>query len=96
MGDFLFTAEYVHKDFKIVRYYILEETKDGYSTVTREGNPVTFPNTITKIAFSENDAILLLINSYSNKIDEAPHCSNELMFIQRQMQNAFERKYYYV
>jgi len=82
MADFLFTAKYVDEDFKIVRYYILEETDDMYLTVTREGEAITFPNIITQIAFTELDAILALINSYSNSL-----------FKQRQMQNVYDRKY---
>ena len=93
MDNFLFTAEFINDDFRITRYYILEETKDRFKTVTREGTSVTFTNEITQIAFSEKDAILILINNYNRKMDNAPSYQVELLYQQRKVQRIYHEKY---
>jgi len=94
MSEFLYTAKFIQDNFIITKYYIVDVTKDRYLTVTRDGTTVIFQNDLLKIAFSEKDAILLLINSYNSKIDSTPDYKVELMFQQRHIQNIYNRKFY--
>jgi len=93
MSEFLYTAKFIQDNFIITKYYIIDVTKDRYLTVTRDGTSVIFPNDLLNIAFSEEGAILLLINSYNAKIDADPDYKVELMFQQRHVQNIYNKKY---
>jgi len=94
MSDYLFTAKYFNEEFIIEKYVIINETSEVFITMAENGRTVMIPNEIEQIAFCERNAILVLINSYNKRIADEPDLLFDLLFQQRQIQNAFDQSIY--
>ena len=95
MSDHMFTANYLNGTFIICNYNILNLTKQGYEVVDEYGHTMIIPNVLNKIAFTKRSAILVLINSFNDQINNLSADIVDILYKQRHVQNAFERSIYY-
>ncbi len=101
MNDYVYIAKFINDEIIIDQYDIIESSQ---STVTINNNNRKFIYTIDAVAFSKEDAIRVLVNNYSYRIDciretiknkqqeisELQQLIPELLFEQRKLEN---RKY---
>ena len=105
MSDYVYEARFIDDDIRVEQFKIISKHNDSLVTVNDNGLLRTFPDSIFKVAFSREDAILALVNSYNSTIinveDKIEFMKSEIirlkakipeiMYEQRRVSNLAER-----
>ena len=70
MLDYIYVAELSADGICVYSYHIIERSNDQLTTISENGKVRYFPNDFFKVAFSKEDAITFLINSYTVEIND--------------------------
>ena len=90
---FIYQAKYNNKDFEFTKFLVIEETNLFIRCIDINGVEIYFENDISKIAFCERNAILLLIDEYTKLCKLYPYNCRTYLYIQRKILREYNKKY---